>query len=206
MQVRLAAGLTSEDYVSQKAWRFARLERCPFHPEGGCGFASHGTYERVEPPGCRIARNRCPTARVTISLLPDCLCSRLTGALAEVEAVVAMAEAAPTREAASEALRPDVQLPGALRWLRRRTRLVHASLAAVIGLLPGLLAGREPTVTSIRSVLGCGVALVRLRGAVAPHLASLPPPLGFGPRPARRGISATALQQEAGPDPPPVSG
>ena len=206
VQVRFAAGLTSEEYVKQEAWRSARLERCPLHPEGGCGFAGHGSYPRVSPPGCRIARNRCPSARVTFSLLPEFLCSRLTGTLADVEAAVATAETAENREAASEELRPHVELPGALRWLRRRTRLVHAGLAAVIGLLPGLLAGREPTVTSIRSALGAENVLVRLRAEVAPHLAALPPPLGFGPRPARRRASATALQQEAGPDPPSAAG
>lgn len=202
MQVRHATGLTSEEYVSQKAWRSARLERCPFHPEGGCGLARHGTYERVSPPGCLIARWWCPPARTTISLLPDFLCSRLTGTLAEVEAVVAAADAAPTQEATSEALRPDIELPGALRWLRRRTRLVHAGLAAAIGLLPGLLARCKPTVTSVRSALGAEVALVRLRLELTPHLGALPPPLGFGPRPLRRRPSPTALQQEAGPDPP----
>ena len=202
MQVRHATGLTSEEYVKQEAWRFARLERCPFHPAGGCGLARHGTYERVSPPGCLIARWRCPPARTTISLLPDFLCARLSGTLAEVEAAVGVAEAGPTREAASEAVRPDVELPGALRWLRRRTRLVHAGLAAVVGLLPGLLAGREPTVTSVRSVLGPESALVRLRAEVAPHLAALPPPLGFGPRPACRRPSPTALQHDPGPDPP----
>lgn len=202
VQVRHATGLTSEEYVSQKAWRSARLERCPFHPEGGCGLARHGTYERVSPPGCLIARWWCPPARTTISLLPDCLCSRLTGTLAEVEAVVAAADAAPTQEAASEALRPDIALPGALRWLRRRVRLVGAGLSAAIGLLPGLLAGCEPTVPSIRSALGAEVALVRLRFELTPHLGALPPPLGFGPRPTRRRPSPTAVQQEAGPDPP----
>ncbi len=202
MQVRFATGLTSEEYVSQKAWRSARLERCPFHPEGGCGFASHGTYPRVDPVGCLIARWWCPRAHTSISLLPDCLCSRLTGSLAEVEAVVAAADAAPTQEAASEALRPEIELPGALRWLRRRTRLVHAGLAAAIGLLPGHLAGCKPTVTSVRSALGAEVALVRLRLELTPHLGGLPPPLGFGPRPLRRRPSPTALQQEPGPDPP----
>ena len=206
MQVRYASGLTSEAYVKQEAWRFARLERCPFHPEGGCGFASHGTYARVDPPGCLIARCYCPTEHTTISLLPDCLCSRLTGSLAEVEAVVAAADTAPTQEAASEALRPNVELPGALRWLRRRTRLVHAGLSAVIGLLPGLLAGCKPTVTSVRSALGAEMVLVRLRAEAATHLAALPPPLGFGPRPARRTPSPTASQQEPGPDPPPATG
>lgn len=202
MQVRLATGLTSEEYVSQKAWRSARLERCPFHPEGGCGLCRHGTYERVSPPGCLIARWRCPPARVTISLLPDFLCARFPGTLAEVEAAVAAAEAEPTREAAADALRPEVDLPGALRWVGRRLRLVHAGLAAVIGLLPGLLAGREPTVSSIRSAFDAEVVLVRLRAEVAPQLNALPPPLGFGPRPARRRPSPTALQQDPGPDPP----
>ena len=122
--------------------------------------------------------------------------------LADVEAVVAAAEGAPTREAASETVRPDIELPGALRWVRRRTKLVHAGLAAVIGLLPGLLAGCKPTVSSLRSALGTENALVYLRAAVAPHLAALPPPLGFGPRPVRRSPSPTALQQEPGPDPP----
>ncbi|WP_242396296.1 hypothetical protein [Anaeromyxobacter oryzisoli] len=178
------------------------MERCPFHPEGGCGLARHGTYARVSPPGCLIARWWCPTARTSISLLPDFMCSRLTGTLAEVEAVVAAADAAPTREVASEVLRPDVELPGALRWLRRRTRLVHAGLAAAIGLLPGLLARCEPTITSVRSALGAEVALVRLRAELVPHLAALPPPLGFGPRPAQRRSSLTALQQESGTDPP----
>ncbi len=202
MQVRFDSGLTSEEYVSQKGWLAARLERCPFHPEGGCGLARHGTYPRVSPPGCLIARWWCPKAHTSISLLPDFLCARLTGSLAEVEAVVAAAEVAPTQEAASEALRPDIELPGALRWLRRRIRLVHGGLATAIGLLPGLLAGCKPTVNSVRSALGAEVALVRLRLELAPHLGALPPPLGFGPRPLRRRPSPTALQQETGPDPP----
>ncbi len=130
------------------------------------------------------------------------MCSRLTGTLAEIEAVVAAADAAPTREVASEALRPDVELPGALRWLRRRTRLVHAGLAAAIGFLPGLLARCEPTVTSVRSALGTENVLVRLRGEVVPYVAALPPPLGFGPRPAPRRSSPTALQQGSGTGPP----
>lgn len=202
MQVRFDAGLTSEEYVRRDGWLSATLLFCPFHPEGGCGLARHGTYPRVDPPGCLIARWYCRTAHTTISLLPDFLCSRLTGTLAEVEAVVAAVEVAPTREQASEVLRSDIELPGALRWLRRRVRLVHAGLAAAIGLLPTLLAGRKPTVMSVRSALGAEVALVRLRLELAPHLGALPPPLGLGPRPVRRRSSLTALQQGTGPDPP----
>jgi hypothetical protein len=202
VQVRFDAGLTSEEYVRRKGWLSATLLVCPFHPEGGCGFARHGTYPRVDPTGCLIARWYCRKAHATISLLPDFLCSRLTGTLAEVEAVVAAVEAAPTRERASEALRPDVELPGALRWIRRRVRLVHAGFAAAIGLLPTLLAGCKPTVMSVRSALGAEVALVCLRAAVAQQIGTLPPPLGLGPRPLRRRTSSTALQQDAGPDPP----
>ena len=134
--------------------------------------------------------------------MPDCLCARLTGSLVEVEAVVAAAETVPTREQASEVLRPDVELPGALRWLRPRVRLVHAGLAAAIGLLPTLLAGCKPTVTSVRSALGAEVALVRLRLELIPRLATLPPPLGFGPRPERRRNSKSDTPQDSGPDPP----
>ncbi len=206
MQVRFATGHTSEEYVSQKGWLSARLECCPLHPEGGCGFARHTMYVRVEPAGCWIARYYCRTGHTTFSLLPEFLCSRLTGTLAEVEAVVAAAEAAPSQEVASAEVRPAVELPGALRWLRRRTRLVHAGLAAAIGLLPGLLAGQVPTVTSIRSALAAEAVLVRLRCEAVEHLAALPPPLGFGPRPARRRPRPTALQQEAGPDPPAATG
>ncbi len=158
------------------------------------------------PPGYLIARWYCRSAHTTISLLPDFLCSRLTGTLAEVEAVVAAVEAEPSLEAASETVRQDYELPGALRWMRRRVRLVHAGLAAAIRLLPGLLTGCEPTVGSVRSTLGAESVLVFLRWAVPAHLAALPPPLGFGPRPLRRRPSSTVVQQEPGPDPPSGTG
>lgn len=202
VQVRHATGLTSEEYVRQKGWLAATLPFCPFHPEGGCGLARHGSYPRIWPAGCRIARYWCPLAGTTISLLPDFLCAGLTGSLAEVEAVVAAAEAAPTQEQASEALRPDIELPGALRWLGRRVRLVRAGLAAAIGLLPGLLAGCQPTVKSTRSALGAESVLVCLRAEAAPHLGALPPVLGFGPRPARRRSPKSSSPHDPGPDPP----
>ena len=206
MQVRFDAGLTSEDYVKQKGWLAATLPFCPFHPEGGCGFSRHTPYERVDPPGCLIARWYCRPAHRTVSLLPDFLCSRLTGCLADAEAVVVAVEAAPSREAASETVRPDIEMPGALRWMRRRVRLVQAGLAAAIGLLPTLLAGCKPTVRSVRSAFGAEVALVRLRLELSSSLAMLPPPLGFGPRPLRHRRPKSSIQQDMGPDPPSGTG
>ncbi len=59
-----------------------------------------------------------------------------------METVVVAAEDARSLEAAANALRADaVELPGALRWVRRRVRLVYNVLVRVIGLIPGRLAG-----------------------------------------------------------------
>ena len=128
MQLRFATGLTSTEYVTQEAWRDATLERCPLHPHGGCSFTRHGTYGRVEPPGTRIPRWYCPESHCTFSLLADCFAARLSGTLTEVEAVVRLVEQASSREAAAEGLRLDIELPGVLRWLRRRVQPIHLAL------------------------------------------------------------------------------
>jgi hypothetical protein len=202
VQLRYATKLTSEEYVTQKAWQKATLDRCPRHPEGGCGFERHGTYERKKPAGALIARWYCPTDNVTFSLLPDCLAARLSGSLQEVEAVVATAERAPSLEAAADMLRPDIELQGGVRWVRRRVRLVHAALATLLGLLFTELAGYEPTVWSFRSALKTEWVLPVLRERAQEHLARLPFPLGFGPRPITRWRRAGARQHFTGADPP----
>ena len=46
MQLRYETGLTGEQYVSARAWRDARLDRCPNHPHGGCSLARHGYLAR----------------------------------------------------------------------------------------------------------------------------------------------------------------
>lgn len=122
MQLRQKTQLTSHEYVTGRAWRLATLERCPLHPAGGCTLTRHGTYRRVEPPGTEVARFYCRRGRTTFSLLPDCLSSRLSGSLDEVEQVVAAVEAGPTLEAAAAKVRPDIALPGALRWVAGGTR------------------------------------------------------------------------------------
>ncbi|EFK07293.1 conserved hypothetical protein, partial [delta proteobacterium NaphS2] len=65
-----AASIPSiEEYNEQKAWEHAELDHCPFHPEGGCDLARHGTYPRKFPEYCLVPRWYCPSAHKTISLL-----------------------------------------------------------------------------------------------------------------------------------------
>ena len=179
VQLRYETGLTGEEYVRAQAWRDASLERCPNHPHGECSLARHGTYTRKTPRGAQIARWYCPESHTTFSLLPDCLAARLPGELDEVEEVVAHAEQAPSRGAAADALRRDaVGLPGAMRWVTRRVRLVHHVLTIVIGLLPEQLARCIAEMGAVRTRLHTETALRALRTLAAEQLHALPAPLG----------------------------
>ncbi len=203
VQLRQKTQLTSHEYVTGRAWQEATLERCPLHEGDGCGLARHGTYRRAEPPGTEVARYYCRRGQTTFSLLPDCLSSRLSGSLDEVEQVVAAVEAAPSMEAAAAKLRPDVTLPGALRWVRRRVRAVRATVLAMITLVPGAL-GASPRITAVRETLATKRVLVALRDLGARHLAALGPPFGFGPRPTAGAAKRWRLQHKTGTDPPPT--
>ena len=205
MQLRYETGLTGEEYVKAEAWRAATLERCPNHPHGNCSLARHGTYTRKTPRGTRIARWYCPQSHTTFSLLPDCLAARLPGELDEVEAVVAHAEHAPSLAAAANELRRDaVELPGAMRWVERRVRLVHHVLSIVIGLLPDLLARCVTEVGAVRTRLETETALRTLRRLTDAQLPTLPAPLGFRPHRLRTTNPLRARQHKMGPDPPPA--
>ena len=204
VQLRYQTGLTGEEYVRAEAWRAASLARCPNHPHGGCSLARHGTYTRKTPRGTRIARWYCPESHTTISLLPDCLAARLPGTIDELEAVVAHAEQATSRTAAADALRPDaVELPGAMRWVERRVRLVHHVLSIVIGLLPGLLARCVTEVGAVRTRLETDTALRVPRTLTAAQLPTLPAPLGFHPHRLSTTNRLRARQHKMGSDPPP---
>jgi hypothetical protein len=203
VQLRFHSGHTSSDYVTLQLWRSASLSRCPLHPKGGCGFARHGTYARVDPPGTRIARWYCRQGHRTFSLLPDHLAARFPGTLAQIEEVVAAVERAPSLEAAADALRPDdVSLATAVRWVRRRVRLVRINLIAVVSLLPELFLGTAPSIHAFRLLLGAESALVALRAITAAHLGALSRPLGLRSPQGAGGGRKAARQQGKGPDPP----
>lgn len=206
VQLRFETGLTGADYVTREAWREARLSHCPLHPRGGCGFSRHGTYVRKTPAGTLIARWYCPQGHRTFSLLPDHLAARFPGTLSEIEQVVATVEQSKSVEAAADALRSDpVTLPSAIRWVRRRVRLVRALLTIVVGLLPQSLLGCVPTITALRARWACPQVLVALRERANTHLQALARPLGFRHPSYADGGCKSTLQQRMGPDPPPRS-
>jgi hypothetical protein len=203
VQLRFETGLTGDEYVTREGWRLARLARCPLHPHGGCGFAGHGTYERRSPPGTHIARWYCAQGHCTFSLLPDHLAARFPGTLAEIEAVVATVEQAPSLEAAADVLRSDpVTLPSAVRWVRRRVAPVRRLLTILVGLLPQLLLGCPPTIGAFRTRLACDAVLPALRALVPEQLPVLARPLGFWPPAARQAQRRHRHQHGMGADPP----
>ena len=203
MQLRYPTRLTGEQYVDVRAWRDARLERCPNHPHGRCSFARHGTYTRKTPRGTRIARWYCPESHTTFSLLPDCLAAHLPDTLDALETVVDCAERASSIKAAATELRRDfIELPGALRWVQRRVQLVDRFLTAVGKSPPEQLDPFVSSVGALRTRLKTQRALTELRELVASRLSELPAPLGF-PQKGFHSVSRKFdVQHKVGHDPP----
>ena len=205
VQLRFETGLTGDEYVTRELWRSATLSRCPLHPQGGCGFAGHGLYERKTPPGTYIARWYCRHGHCTFSLLPDHLAARFPGTLAEIERVVDAAQTRPASlQACADALRPDpVSLPSASRWLRRRLALVQPLLLLVVTLL-ALPPASAQGLRALRQQLGLQATqlgvLQRLRALLQPHLPVLASPVGFRHRRHRGPERDEAFQQWLGPD------
>lgn len=197
MQLRFITDLSAEEYVRCEAWKEAMLDKCPLHPEGGCRFARHGTYKRKIPFGAKIARWYCADGHKTFGLIPDCLSSRLSGSLLDVEAVVDQVEKSHSQNVAADNVRLDIELPGALRWIRRRLFLVNMSLTMLIAFFPSLFKSCLPSINCFRNVLAVESVLPELREIAGPQLYLLPPPVGFGPFPKK-----TRFQQRTGTDPP----
>jgi hypothetical protein len=155
--------------------------------------------------GMRVARFYCAAAHTTFSLLPDCLAAKLRGDLDEVERVVAAVAAAPSVEAAADKLRPDIELPGAIRWVRRRLGPVRAVLLALVTLVPALAGSCPPTLDGVGGRLGTPV-LRQVRAEAEKHLVALAAPVGFSPRPHRVHGRRAPREHDPGPDLPPRTG
>jgi len=201
MQVRLTTRVTSEVYVTGKLWLYATLAVCPWHSQGGCGFARHGTYTRVKPANTCVARWYCPKQGRTVSALPDCLASHRSGTLDECEAFVRALEQAPSIESACDQLRNDIELPGAIRYVTRLRLAVHGALRAIKGLCPTQFTC-QPTVIDFGSLIVSSQVLMSLRQIVAVHLPNLPTPLGFNPPLTSVRTHPTRNQHTMGRDPP----
>lgn len=202
VQIRLATSLTGEDYVTGKLWTQATIASCPWHADGRCGFCRHGTYERVTPAGCRVARWYCPVIGRTVSALPDCLAAHRSGTLTELEVRLLAVEQAGSLAAAAVTMRTEIELPGALRYLSRLRRDIRGALAIVRGLHPERFAGVAPTLTAFAVLLGVSGVLMHLRSECTQHLPHLPVPLGFDPRRNRWERRADGSQHRSGRDPP----
>ena len=127
----------------------------------------------------------------------------MPGTLTELEEVVAEAEQARSLMVVADQLRSDaVELPGAMRWVRRRVLLVHHALTLVIGLLPQKLSGCRAEITACRQRLGSDAALVALRSLTGPWLPAVAAPLGFRPHGIGREHPTKRIQHNLGPDPP----
>jgi hypothetical protein len=135
-------------------------------------------------------------------VLADCLAAGFSGALEEVEAVLDAVEDAPSQEAAADVLRPQTDLPSALRWTRRRVQAVSAALVVLRGLEPERFEGLPARLSAWRAHLGVAAVLVALREVGSSYLQALPTPVGFQHRGRRGGESRRPRQHAMGPDPP----
>lgn len=207
IQIRYDTDLTVEDYVTQKAWWDASPPACPYHRQGGCRLAPHGSYARKQPDGVRVRRFLCRRSGRTVSLLPDCLAAHWSGTLAEVEQVVREAARAASLEEAANRLRTDrVSLASALRWVRRRVQAVQALLTVLRTLYPERFGDLEPRLEDFSGALDSQAVLSGLRAIAEQRLGALPAPAGFFRRWNRAGLAAPArLQHANGLDPPPAA-
>ena len=152
-------------------------------------------------PGLQVARWYCRKGKTTFSALPDFAACRLGGTLDEVEQAVAASEATRPLEAAARRMRPDIELPGALRWLNRRRKAIAVSLLAAVTVAPEL-SGCAATITAVRDRIGSTSALIALRDLCRAQLRQMGAPIGFAHHRATKFNSRKSFQHKAGTDPP----
>ena len=123
--------------------------------------------------------------------------------MVDLEAIVLAVEQAPFLATAAEGLRTDIELPGALRYLRRLCRAIHQTLGIVRGLLPARFAALPLTLSAFAAALpGCPSVLMTLRELASDYLRLLPTPLGFDPARHKVANPVSGFQHRLGPDPP----
>jgi hypothetical protein len=136
----------------------------------------------------RIARFYCRPCHLTVSLLPHFLAAGYSDTLAVHEEVVRAIAVHETFDAAAVALRPDIEIQGARRWLRRRQHrygLMLTLMSTALGVAPASVA-----VFSQRD--SCPQQLIH----------QLPTPVGLAHRPLTHWRPSSPRQQPMGPDPP----
>lgn len=182
MQFLHKTDLSAAEYVSAQAWWEATPPPCPFHPDGGCELVPHGSYGRVEPPGMRVRRFRCPAGKGTVSMLPQFLAACLMGTLEEVEQVLREVERAQPGEPCWRELHPAKHYNGRAKvWAQRRIAAVVQLLCVLPTLLPKLFGGWPGRWASFdrRAEASGGGLLVSLRLQAEWKLSVLPAPVGF---------------------------
>jgi hypothetical protein len=120
---------------------------------------------------------------MTFSLLPDFLAAGIKGPLAQIAEVAAAVEAGPSLEAVAEALRPDVTLPAAIRWTRRRVRWFREAATVARGVIGTLLGAHVvPSALAVALAVGPKAVLGEIRFRLSAHLQRLARPTGLCPR------------------------
>lgn len=190
VQLRLKMENTSEEYIRTQAWLGATITRCPLGKKCERVPIKHGTYGRKYPDGTRIARFYCQPCGITFSLLPDCLASSYSSTVVDIEETVQTFSEGSTFDEAVQKLRPDIELQGGRRWLRRRIQRVRLTV-----LLVGTLYGVAPTKMP-------EIDLRKLREKSGKQIHQIPTPIGFCPHPLSHWNSVTQHQHTKGPDPP----
>lgn len=200
MQFRFPVNVSPSEYVRLRLWEKVRLKQCPFHPNGGCGVSKHGTYTRKWPIPLKIRRWYCLKAHATISFLPDFLACRLSGTLQDVEEVVLEVQKYPNLEMAAASIRADIELPGAIRWLRRRLNYVKTILTIAGGIFPQY---GPWDIHQLKEFFALAYILPHLREILNCHLHVLPSIIGLSPPMSMPVIQTNSLQHKKGARKPP---